>query len=36
MGMDTNGDMMAGSNEDMNSNGYDTDGGEEVNDSDSE
>lgn len=36
MGVDMNGDMMAGSNEDMNSNSYDTDGGEEVNDSDSE
>lgn len=36
MGVDMNGDMIAGSNEDMNSNSYDTDGGEEVNDSDSE
>lgn len=27
VGMDTNGDMMAGSNEDMNSNGYDTEEG---------
>jgi hypothetical protein len=30
-----NGDMMAGSNEDMGTNGYETDGGEN-NDSDSE
>lgn len=35
MGMDMNGDMMAGSNEDMGTNGYETDGGEN-NDSDSE
>ena len=35
MGMDMNGDMMAGSNEDMGTNGYETDGGED-NDSDSE
>ena len=35
MGMDMNGDMMAGSNEDMGTNGYETDGGES-NDSDSE
>lgn len=35
MGLDTNGDMMAGSNEDMGTNGYETDGGED-NDSDSE
>ena len=34
-GMDTNGDMIAGSNEDMGTNGYETDGGE-TNDSDSE
>lgn len=35
MGMDMNGDMMAGSDEDMGTNGYETDGGED-NDSDSE
>ena len=35
-GMDMNGDMMAGSNEDMGTNGYDTDEGDNVNDSDSE
>lgn len=35
MGIDMNGDMMAGSNEDMGTNGYETDGGEN-NDSDSE
>lgn len=35
MGMDMNGDMMAGSDEDMGTNGYETDGGEN-NDSDSE
>lgn len=34
-GMDMNGDMMAGSNEDMGTNSYETDGGED-NDSDSE
>lgn len=34
-GMDTNGDMIAGSNEDMGTNGYETDGGE-TNDSDTE
>lgn len=35
MGLDMNGDMMAGSDEDMGTNGYETDGGEE-NDKDSE
>lgn len=35
MGVDMNGDMMAGSDEDMGTNGYETDGGED-NDSDSE
>jgi hypothetical protein len=34
-GMDTNGDLIAGSDEDMGTNGYETDGGED-NDSDSE
>lgn len=35
-GVDTNGDMIAGSNEDMGTNGYETNDGGETNDSDSE